>query len=77
MKTVEVSEPFTTGDLKVDRCRQLIEFTKVCAYSRSRSFLGLGPRSYQYLLSQKPLENFQPIFYVMVDHMFSFYFDYL
>ena len=25
------------------RCRQLIEFMKICVYSRSMSFLDLGP----------------------------------
>ena len=35
-------------DLKVGRCRQLIGLIKVCEYSRSRSFLDLGPRSFTY-----------------------------
>ena len=39
MKTVDFSETIAASDLKVIRCRQLIEFTKVCEYSRSRSFL--------------------------------------
>ena len=48
MKTVDFSETIAACDLKVGRCRQLIEFMKVCEYSRSRSFLDLGPRSFTY-----------------------------
>ena len=44
MKTMNFSETIEACDLKVGRCRQLIEFMKVCEYSRSRSFLDLGPR---------------------------------
>ena len=32
MKTVDFSETFPACDLKVGRCRQLIEFMKVCEY---------------------------------------------
>ena len=39
MKTVDFSETITASDLKVARCRQLIEFMKLCEYRRSRSFL--------------------------------------
>ena len=39
MKTVDFSETIAASDLKVGRCRQLIEFMKVCEYFRSRSFL--------------------------------------
>ena len=41
MKTVDFSETIAASDLKVGRCRQLIEFMKVCEYrrSQSRSFL--------------------------------------
>ena len=46
MKTVGVSETVAACDLKVGRCRQLIKFMKVCEYRRSRSFFGLGPRSF-------------------------------
>ena len=46
MKTVDFSEPIAACDLKVGRCRQLIEFYKVYEYSRSRSFFDLGPRSF-------------------------------
>ena len=38
MKTVDFSENFPACDLKVGRCRQLIEFMKVSEYSSSRSF---------------------------------------
>ena len=39
MKTVDFSETIEACDLKVRRCRQLIEIMKVNEYSRSRSFL--------------------------------------
>ena len=39
MKTVDFSETIAAYDLKVGRCRQLIEILKVCEYWRSRSFL--------------------------------------
>ena len=39
MKTVDFSETIAAFDLKVGRCRQLIEIMKVCEYSRSRSLL--------------------------------------
>ena len=39
MKTVDFSETIVASDLKVGRCRQLIEFMKLCEYRRSRSFL--------------------------------------
>ena len=32
IKTVNFSETITASDLKSDRCRQLIEFMKVCEY---------------------------------------------
>ena len=32
MKTVDFSETIAASDLKVGRCRQLIEFKKVCDY---------------------------------------------
>ena len=31
-ETVDFSETIAACDLKVDRCRQLIEFMKVCEY---------------------------------------------
>ena len=48
MKTVDFLETIAACDLKVGRYRQLIELMKVCDYSRSRSFLDLGPRSFTY-----------------------------
>ena len=39
VKTVDFSETIAACDLKVGRCRQLIEIMKVCEYLRSRSFL--------------------------------------
>ena len=39
MKKVDFSETIAARDLKVGRCRQLIEFMKVFEYMRSRSFL--------------------------------------
>ena len=32
VKTVDFSETITARDLKVGKCRQLIEFMKVCEY---------------------------------------------
>ena len=46
MKTVGFSETIAACDLKVGRCRQLVDLMKVCDYSRSRLFLDLGPRSF-------------------------------
>ena len=45
MRTVDNLETIADCDLKVGRCRQLhvIELMKLCEYSRSRSFLDLGP----------------------------------
>ena len=40
------SENVAASDLKIGGSRQLIEFMKVCEYSRSRSFL--GPRSFTF-----------------------------
>ena len=48
MKTVDFSETIAACDLKVGRCRQLIEFMKVCEYRRSMSILDLGPSSFTY-----------------------------
>ena len=44
MKTVDFSETIKACELKVGRYRQLIDFTKVNEYYRSRSFPDLGPR---------------------------------
>ena len=49
MKTVDFSETIAACDLKVGRCKQLIEFMKVCEYSRSRLFRDLSPRSFTYV----------------------------
>ena len=35
-------------DLNIGRCKQLDELIKVYEYSRSRSFLDFGPRSFIY-----------------------------
>ena len=32
VKTVDFSRTFATSDLKVGRCKQIIEFVKVCEY---------------------------------------------
>ena len=48
MKTADFSETIAACDLKVGRCKQLIEFMKICEYSRSRSFFDLGPSSFTY-----------------------------
>ena len=39
VKTVDLSETIAACDLKVGRCRQLIEIMKVCEYGRARLFL--------------------------------------
>ena len=46
VQTVDFSETIVACDLKVGRCRQLIDFMKVCEYLRSMSFLDLGPRPF-------------------------------
>ena len=46
LKTVDFSETIAACDQKNGRCRQLIEFMKVCEYLRSMSFLDLGPRPF-------------------------------
>ena len=48
MKTVDFSETIAACDLKVGRCRQLIEFVKVFEYLRSRLFLDLRQRLLMY-----------------------------
>ena len=48
MKKGDFSETIAACELKVGRCRQLIELMKVCEYARSRSFFDLGPRSFTY-----------------------------
>ena len=46
MKTVDFSETIAACDLKVGRCRQLVDSMKICEYSRSMSFLNLDPASH-------------------------------
>ena len=48
MKTMDFSETIAAYELKVGRYRQLIKEMKVFKYSRSRSFLDLGPMSFMY-----------------------------
>ena len=48
VKTKDFSDTFSACDLKVGRCRQLIEFMNVCEYSKSVSFFDLSPRSFTY-----------------------------
>ena len=38
------SESIAACDLKVGRCRQLVELIELCEFRRSRPFLDLGPR---------------------------------
>ena len=64
---LDFSETIAASDLKGGRYRQLIEFMKIYEYSRSRSFLDLGPRLFTYMkiktcFSHKPLGHFQPNF---------------
>ena len=44
MKTMDFSESIAACGLKDGTCRKLNELMKVSEYSRSRSFLDLGPR---------------------------------
>ena len=48
MKIVDFSETIAAFDLKDGTYRQLIELMKTCEYSRSRSFLDLGRRTFTY-----------------------------
>ena len=41
-------------DLESGSYRQLIEIMKICEYSRSRVFLGLGPRSFTFEILRNP-----------------------
>ena len=45
---MDFAETIVSCDLKVGRCRQLIEEIKVCEYSRSRSYLDFDPRPFTY-----------------------------
>ena len=44
----EFLETIACCDLNGGRCRQLIEFMKVCKYLSSMSFLDLGPRPFTF-----------------------------
>ena len=48
VKTVFFSETIAVPDLKVGRCRQLVEAMKLYKYSRSRSFLDLESMLFTY-----------------------------
>ena len=56
------SETVAACDMKVGRHKQLIELIKVCEYSRSMSFLDLGPRSFTYENKPAFLRNHWAIF---------------
>ena len=55
MKTVDFSETIAACDLKVGRCRQLVEFMKVCEYCRSRSFLPIYFQVFYVLCFTRPI----------------------
>ena len=59
VKTVDFSETIAACGLKVGRCRQQMEFMKVCEYSKSRSFFTLAKghlhMKIKTCFSQKPL----------------------
>ena len=48
MKTVDFSEINVACDVKVGRCKQVVDLMKRCEYSGSSSFLDLGQRSFTY-----------------------------
>ena len=62
--SMDFSETIEACVRNVGRCRQLNEKMKVCEYSRSRSYIDRGPRSFTYKMktffSQKPLGQFLP-----------------
>ena len=43
VQTMDFSENIVVYDIKVGRCSQLNEYTKLYEYQRSRSFIDLGP----------------------------------
>ena len=47
-KSSGFSETIAACDLNIGRCRQIIEFMKVCEYCKSRSFLDIGPRPFKF-----------------------------
>ena len=66
MKTEYLSKTIAACDLKVALSIQLIiKLTYACEYSRSSSFLDLGPfNKIKMCFFQKPLDNFNQILYV-------------
>ena len=48
VRTVDFSDTIAACDQQNGRCRQLVEFIKVCESSRSMSFLDSGPWSFTY-----------------------------
>ena len=58
MKTVDFSETIVASDLKVSRSSHLIEYMNVCEYSRSTSFLDLGPKACTYKNTPDFLRNY-------------------
>ena len=66
MKTVDFSVTVAACDLKVGKCRQLIELIKVCEYSRSRSFLDHCPRSFTYENKNIYLNLYENFFRMLV-----------
>ena len=48
MKAVYISETIAACDMKAIRCRERVDLMKRCDYSRSRSFLDIGPSSFTY-----------------------------
>ena len=50
METLNFSGSIVACNLKVGRYRQHVELIKLCEYSRSKSFLDLGQRSFTYYM---------------------------
>ena len=50
-KTMDFSETIDVYDIKVGRCSQPNEYMKLYEYQRSRSFIGLHPRSLRFKIS--------------------------
>ena len=48
MITMDFLETIAACDLSIGRCKQLDKKIKVYEYSRSKSFLDFGPRSFTY-----------------------------
>ena len=61
---MDFSETIAASDLTVGKCKQLVDLMKRCEFLRSRSFLGLGPRSFTYeKVKLAFLRNHWAIFY--------------